>query len=229
MGKLQGQSSFFRVGPPAKPGEAHKPIVDFLLREIRGESVMDIGGGEGSYSLELKNSGHDPVVADINAESLEVASALGLKTLNLDGGKAVGENVADTVILIEVLEHVPDPKAFLQMAVGAARKRVLFTLPCTDDFEMLFGLGLSYSHVAVTDHLWHFSLREMKSVLDSLGKPYTLDMGDFLFPHVSMAMLRRYLTGPLGFLAMLPIRVLNRFGLVPRKIPSRFYGIIEVS
>ncbi len=48
MGKLQGQSSFFVPGPPAKPGEAHKPIVEFLLKEIRGETVLDLGGGEGA-------------------------------------------------------------------------------------------------------------------------------------------------------------------------------------
>lgn len=216
-------------GPPARPGEAHKPIVDFLLREVRGKSVLDIGGGRGAYSQELVKAGFDAIVADINPESLKVAEANGLSTRLLQEGESVGEGVADTVMLIEVLEHVPDPKAFLQSAVAAARKRVLFTLPCTDDFETLFALGLSYAHIAVSDHLWHFSYREMKEMLDSLGRPYRLEMGDFLFPHMSMESLRRNMKGPLGFFSLLPVRIANRLGLVPKKYPSRFYGVIDVS
>lgn len=216
-------------GPPARPGEAHKPIVDFLLREVRGKSVLDIGGGRGAYSQELVKAGFDAVVADINPESLKVAEANGLSTRLLKVGESVGEGVVDTVMLIEVLEHVPDPKAFLQSAVAAARKRVLFTLPCTDDFETLFALGLSYAHIAVSDHLWHFSYREMKEMLDSLGRPYRLEMGDFLFPHMSMESLRSNMKGPLGFFSLLPVRIANRLGLVPKKYPSRFYGVIDVS
>ena len=229
MGKLQGESSFFRPGPPAKPGEAYKPIVDFLLREIKGRSVMDLGGGEGAYSLELSRAGFDVVVADINPESLKVAAENGLNTRVLQPGEPLGEGVADTVMLIEVLEHVPDPKVFLQSAMVASRKRVVFTLPCTEDFDSLFKLGLSYAHVAVSDHMWHFSLQEMKQMLDSLGKPYTLRVGDFLFPHVSMALMREHFRGSLGFMATLPVRIANRLGLVPKRIPSRFYGYIDVS
>ena len=229
MGILQGQSSFFKPGPPARPGEAHQPLVQFLLREIRGKSVLDIGGGEGAYALELKKAGYDAVVADINAESLKVAEGNGLATRLLKPDENVGSKVVDTVTLIEVLEHVDDPTAFLKNAIAAARKRVLFTLPCTEAFEELFSLGLSYAHVAVSDHLWHFSYSEMKSLLDSVGCSYRLEMGDFLFPHMSMALLRKNLRGPLGFLAMLPLRIANRLGLVSRGVPSRFYGVIDIS
>ena len=57
MGKLQGQSSFFKLGPPAQIGEAHQPIVDFLLKEAIGTSILDIGGGCGSYAIEMKAKG----------------------------------------------------------------------------------------------------------------------------------------------------------------------------
>lgn len=229
MGVLHGQSSFFKPGPPAKPGEAHFPLVRFLMKEIRGKNVLDLGGGEGAYSLELKKAGYDVVVADINADSLKVASNRGLETLNLDENKVLGENVADTVILIEVLEHVPDPRAFLQTAMSAARKRVLFSLPCTDDFKSLFNEGLTFAHIAVSDHLWHFSYQEMRTLLDSLNVPYQLQTGDFLFPRAPMNLLRQRYSGPLGYLGMLPLRLLNKLKLIPESIPSRFYGVIEIS
>ncbi|MBR2272368.1 MAG: class I SAM-dependent methyltransferase [Fibrobacter sp.] len=227
MGKLQGQSSFFVPGPPAKPGEAHKPIVDFLLKEVRGKSVLDLGGGEGAYSLEMKKAGFDTTVADINEKSLAVAEQNGLKTKLLEPGESLGENLADTVMMIEVLEHVPDPAGFLKSAVGAAKKRVLFSLPCTDDFKTLFENGLTYAHIAVSDHLWHFSHDELKQLLDSLGEEYRLTMGDYLFPGVGIKFFRDCLSGPLGFILVLPFRVLNKFGVIPKRYPSRFYGIIE--
>ena len=179
--------------------------------------------------MELARAGYEALVADINPESLKVAASNGLKTRLLEQGESLGEGIADTVLLIEVLEHVPDPRAFLQSAVLAARKRVIFTLPCSEDFDSLFKLGLSFAHIAVSDHLWHFSLSEMKDLLDSLKMPYTLREGDFLFPHVSMAMMRHYFRGPLGYMAMLPIRIANRLGTIPKRIPSRFYGFIDVS
>lgn len=226
MGKLQGQSSFFVPGPPAKPGEAHRPLVEFLLREVRGETVLDLGGGAGAYSLEMKKAGFDTTVADINEKSLAVAEKNGLKTKLLEPGEPLGENLADTVMMIEVLEHVPNPVDFLKSAIGAAKKRVVFSLPCTDDFNTLFECGLTYAHIAVSDHLWHFSYDEMKQMLDSLGVEYRLMMGDYLFPGAGIRLLRDCFRGPLGLL-MLPFRVLNKLGLIPKRYPSRFYGVIE--
>ena len=227
MGKLQGQSSFFVPGPPALPGEAHKPLVEFLLREVRGETVFDLGGGRGAYSLELKKAGFNTTVVDINEESLAVAEQYGLKTRLLEPGEPLGENLADTVMMIEVLEHVPNPVEFLKSAMGAAKKRVVFSLPCTNDFKTLFECGLTYAHIAVSDHLSHFSYDEMKQLLDSLGVEYRLTMGDYLFPGAGIKLLRDCFRGPLGFVMMLPFRVLNKLGLIPKRYPSRFYGVIE--
>lgn len=225
MGKLQGNSSFFIPEPPAKPGEAHAPIVQFLLKEVRGNTVFDLGGGEGAYSLELQQAGFDTTVADINAESLAIAEKNGLQTRLLNPDEPLGENFADTVLLIEVLEHVDNPETFLQSAIRAARQRVLFTLPCTNDFRPLFESGLTYAHVAVSDHLWHYSYDELKQLLDNLGVEYTLTMGDYLCPGAAIKLLRNCLQGPFGFLLMLPLRIVNKLGLIPQRYPSRFYGI----
>lgn len=229
MGTLKGKSEFFRPGPPALPGEAHAPIVQFLLKELRGKAVLDIGGGRGAYSLELKRNGFEPTVLDIDGEALAVAQNNGLSVRQIAPDEVLEENCADTVMLIEVLEHVDDPAQFLRNAIRYARKRVLFTLPCTDDFDTLFAMNLSYAHIAVSDHLNHYSRKEMEALLDSVGNPYRLDVGDYLFPHASMLVLSEsFSCGVLGKLAMLPIRVLNKLGFVKKRFPSRFYGIIEV-
>ena len=229
MGKLQGQSSFFKPGPPALIGEAHQPIVHFLLKESFGSSILDLGGGSGAYSLEMKTKGFEPLVVDLDEASLSIAKKNGLNTKKITTDEDLGSGVADTVILIEVLEHVEDPKQFLEKAIRAARKRVLFTFPCTNDFTTLFGLGLSYAHIAVSDHLWHFSRSEIEKILKTLGKSYRIEESDYLFPHMVFALMQNCTKfPPLGRLVFSPIRVLNRLGLVKKRFPSRFYGIIDV-
>ena len=227
MGKLQGQSSSFLPGSPAKKNEAHEPIVQFLLKEVRGSSVIDLGGGERTYALKLKDAGYDVIVADINPESLSTAEHYGLKTKLLGPNEQLDENTADTIILIEVLEHISTPADFLMSAVKAAKKRVLFSLPCTEDFKPLFDAGLTYAHIAVTDHLWHFSNKELRELLDSLSVEYTLTMGDYLFPTPAIRLLRHYYRGPIGYLFTLVLRIINKLNIIPRRCPSRFYGIIE--
>jgi len=228
MGKLQGNGSFFVPGPPETPGKAKQFIVKFILENVKGNSILDLGGGKGAYSLELKNAGYDVVVADINAESLSIAEKHGLKTMLLTQEDSLGENVADNVIMIEVLEHVPDPKEFMKSAIKAAKKRVIFTLPCTNDFKLLFDVGLSYHHIAVSDHLWHFSYDELKFVLDSLGVKYNLSMGDYLFPGAIINLLRKCCTNKLVFKFLKwSLLIFNKLGLISKQVPSRFYGIIE--
>lgn len=229
MGTLIGKSSFFKPGPPEEPGHAYVPIVNFLMRECRGKDVLDIGGGRGAYSFELKKAGYNPLVADISSAALEDARRNGLATRQVSPTEILEEKSVDTVIMIEVLEHVENPKLFLENAVRYARKRVLFTLPCTDDFEELFRLNLSYAHIAVSDHLNHYSRKEMVSLLDSLHVKYRLEFGDFVFPYASIVMLRDSIKCRiLGKLVTLGIRVLNRMGFIEKRIPARFYGIIEV-
>lgn len=228
MGKLQGNGSFFVPGPPAKPGNAYQPIVKFILESVKGNSILDLGGGEGAYSLELKNAGYDVVVADIYSESLSIAEKHGLKTMLITQEDSLEENVADNVIMIEVLEHVPDPKDFMKSAIKAAKKRVIFTLPCTNDFKLLFDVGLSYNHIAVSDHLWHYSYDELKFVLDSLGVNYKISMGDYLFPKAIINILRKCCPNILVFKFLKwSLLIFNKLGLISKQVPSRFYGIIE--
>lgn len=230
MGKLQGNSRFFVPGPPAKPGDAYIPIVKFLLKELRGNTVIDLGGGEGAYALEIQKAGYDVVVADVNAESLSVAEKNGLKTRLLSLEENLGENQADAIVLIEVLEHVLDPVTFLKSAIGAAKKRVIFTLPCTNDFVSLFNKGLTYNHIAVSDHLWHFSYDELKCILDSLDVKYRLSMGDYLFPTAATEILRECFRSTRAFITLMHLYGLfNKMGLISNRYPSRFYGVIEKS
>jgi len=229
MPKLQGSASFFQEGPPAPPGDVHPGIVRFLQNNIAGSSVLDLGGGQGAYGFEIQNMGYEVVVADINAESLKIADDNGLKTTLLEAGEHPKPKSTDTVVLIEVLEHVVDPQDFLKMAIQTARKKVLLTVPCSEDFERLFELGLSYGHIAVTDHLNHFKQKELENFIQPLAKKFTIQLQDPLFPHGAMSILSHSFSNPwIGKLCMLPLRIANRLGGIKKDYYSRFLCSIDV-
>jgi SAM-dependent methyltransferase len=229
MASLQGTGSFFAVGPPARIGETHPPIVSFLQQNIVGTTILDLGGGQGAYAHKLKQLGFEVTVADINPGSLQIAQQNGLKTKLLQPNESIEPNIVDTVVLIEVLEHVPNPKQFLQTAINAARKRVLFTIPCSNDFERLFAVGLSYAHIAVTDHLHHFTQQELHNLVASLGTKYQIELADPLFPHAAMKIIRDSFRWKwLGNFCLLPLRILNKYKGIHKDYYSRAMCVIEV-
>jgi hypothetical protein len=160
-------------------------VTSFILGNATGK-VLDLGGGRGAYSVELKRGGFDVTLGEIDQECLVAAKAEGLEVIDtsrtsldeLQGG-------FDTVMMLEVLEHIENYEEFLGKALGCARKRFLLTVPCNDDFEELFESGLSYNHIAVSDHLNQFTSRDLSELLDRTGYSYVLERGDFLFQQAS--------------------------------------------
>jgi len=229
MGKLQGSSPFFVPGPPAEPGQAYAPIVAFLEKHVMGDSVIDLGGGRGAYALALSKLGKGVTVVDIDPLALNIAKANGLQTHLTSSESELNIQSADTVILIEVLEHVENPAAFLKMAIGLAKKRLLITVPCSHDFNDLFPLGVTFAHIAVSDHLHHYSDLEISELMNGTGKQWRMDKGDFLFPHAAFEMIHNAFKYEwLGELLFLPLRLMNRFGLIRKMYPQRYYVVVEV-
>ncbi len=227
MPTLTGQFKLFDQGPPAEVGNPYLPIVHFIKREALGPTILDLGGGCGAYAFEAAKLGYDVVVADTNEKALSKARAHGLQTRLVDSQEDIGYGVVDTVLCIEVLEHVPDPGKFLEMAIRSAKRRVLLTLPCTNDFSELFHMGLTYAHIAVSDHVNHFDDEDLISLLTSAGCRFRVEKGDYLFPGAAFDMIKRSVRNPLARLFLVLLKVMNKAGYVTAKIPSRYYVVIE--
>ncbi|TAD87567.1 MAG: class I SAM-dependent methyltransferase [Alphaproteobacteria bacterium] len=116
------------IGASSRPRGANVRDRLAVLQElapIRAKRLVDLGGGEGSYTLELVEAAPEAqvVLIDLSGSAVSVAKQrLREKCHSVEflvsAGEAlpVRDNAFDAGLLIEVLDHVDDPVATVQEA-----------------------------------------------------------------------------------------------------------------
>jgi 2-polyprenyl-3-methyl-5-hydroxy-6-metoxy-1,4-benzoquinol methylase len=140
------------------------PAIVAFVAERGGPVVLDVGCGLGGYSRALADRGFECRGLDVVAEYVEAARGLGVPAERYDGERLpVEDGAVDTVILVEVLEHLDDPGALLREAARAARRNVLVTTPnCTQDFG---SVPVEFGHMLDTDHRQFFTEGSLRALL----------------------------------------------------------------
>ena len=205
-------------------GEASREILEYLYGRVEGR-ILDLGGGVGAYAQILRARGFDVTVGEMDRSALAALSAAGIPNLDMNATNlAELAGRFDTVVMIEVLEHVPEYAAFLKQAMAAARRKLVFTVPCNDAFDRLFRYNLTFNHIAVSDHVNQFTTRDIESLMRDSGWRYRIGTGSHLFPGSILQLITETLKGnPLGSLAALPLRILARAKFLPKALPSRIF------
>jgi 2-polyprenyl-3-methyl-5-hydroxy-6-metoxy-1,4-benzoquinol methylase len=141
-------------------------LVDFV-REHAGSSVLDLGCGLGGYSKVLADGGLELRALDVVPDYVERARSLGVDAQVYDGEHVpLPDGSVDTVILLEVVEHLEDPRRLLREARRVARRNVLVTTPnCTQDFG---DVPVEFSHMLDTDHRQFFTESSLRELLDEV-------------------------------------------------------------
>ena len=141
-------------------------LVDFV-QEHAGRSVLDLGCGVGGYSRALGERGLDVKALDVVPEYVERARSIGVAAELYDGERVpLADGSVDTVILLEVVEHLDDPARLLREARRVARRNVLVTTPnCTQDFGEV---PVEFSHMLDVDHRQFFTESSLRALLDEV-------------------------------------------------------------
>ena len=214
---MRTRDDVYQPGLPAKSGEHYRAFVRFASRHA-GESILDLGCGYGAYSLALKAEGRRCIGSDINLDYLKRASEGGLPVVAARGPLPFRDKSFDTVLLLEVIEHVPDIHAVLKEAFRVARRNVLVTVPNAEDLELLKGNDVTYGHMLSSDHVHFFDPEGLSRLLQSFGGNVHVERGDPIYPFW-------FLSRSAGYYAL---RVFYRAGFLRPRFFTRLYAVASL-
>lgn len=139
---------------------------------VRGGDLLELGCAYG-YFLEIAQHHYQVSGLEICKEAVADCQARGLS--RVQQGAISTETLAlmsmtDVVVLLDVIEHLPAPRAVLEAAVSRLRPDGLLMIT-TGDFSSLCAriMGRHWRLMTPPQHLWFFTPRSLKQIGDSLG------------------------------------------------------------
>ncbi|MDD4254481.1 MAG: class I SAM-dependent methyltransferase [Methanofollis sp.] len=93
-----------------------------IQQKIKGKKVLDAGCGTGHMTLDLLHRGYDVTAIDCSPDLIHLVErsaknhGYNVKTsqLNVEDCSRFGENTFDTIVCLDVLEHIKDDKKALR-------------------------------------------------------------------------------------------------------------------
>jgi len=141
-----------------------------LLRQYlpAKSSVVDIGCGAGAYGPALLAEGHEWLGLEANAYCCELLERrqLPFRRVDLNAARLPGaDGEWGSAICIEVLEHIPDPSAFLSEMARVTRQRALFSVPNLEVIPYLHDWRVVPWHLLEADHKNFFTRASLRHLL----------------------------------------------------------------
>jgi 2-polyprenyl-3-methyl-5-hydroxy-6-metoxy-1,4-benzoquinol methylase len=125
-------------------------------------SVLDIGCGNGSLLLALRQRWPGAALSGIDPSSRGVLHAQAAGIHAVSGTTGGLDITADLVVSVNVIEHVPDPVAFLRDAAACAKASGQLVIVCPDGSR-------PSSELLFADHLWSFAPEQLAALVQQAG------------------------------------------------------------
>lgn len=211
------KEKIYELGLPAK--EAYMPFINFAISHIDKEDrIIDVGGGEGTYSCELIKMGYNPVCVDINEDYIKKSKERGVESYVMDStSMQFDDNYFDVVILFEVLEHVKNFEKLLTELKRITKKKILITVPNCTGIEQLKP-GFTYDHLLARDHVNFFTKKDLEESLSKYFENYKVEETELLPNTIGLSNWLNYI-----------ILGLKRLKLIKAtQIYYRLYAVVEM-
>jgi ubiquinone/menaquinone biosynthesis C-methylase UbiE len=137
-----------------------------------GQSILDVGCGPGAYIRTLRERGYqvdgvegNDIMAD---EAMTTGATIYRSDLDEKGLSFIEDNSYDTVICLDVLEHLYHPSVTLRELVRVSKKNVIVSVPAEVPSE-LSQTGLTYAAYLDPTHLRYYTPQKLRSDLSVSG------------------------------------------------------------
>lgn len=193
--------TYYREGNLAVPALVHQrlaELVDNLAPYRRLNRWLDVGCGAGALMQAAAQAGWASEGTEIAPRSVEHASGLGLTVHRGDVAElTLDEGAYDVVTLIEVLEHVADPRSLLTRVARLLRPGGVLHLTTPNGCGLSARLlGLRWSVVSPPEHLQLFSLPGLRAAIRAAGLVEAGVHRHAVNPHELIASLRPWRRSP---------------------------------
>lgn len=125
---------------------AHSGLDQKVLKPLSGLKILDIGCGGGLVCESLARLGADVTGIDADAVAIGVArehaKASGLAIAYLCGAAETLEEQFDVVLALEIIEHVPDPAAFVASCARLVKPGGMVIFSTLNRTAKSFALGI---------------------------------------------------------------------------------------
>ncbi len=126
-GRALKRENIYGYGPPT---ENPIPEVLDMILHYAGNKVLDVGCGIGVYVAELSKAKKEAIGIEVNTDHVMRGQSLNRDVKYYDGSKIPFEdNSFDTVIAIEVLEHVDHWEELLREMIRVTTHNIFFSVP----------------------------------------------------------------------------------------------------
>ena len=144
-----------------------KQFIHMICREFmdEGKMLVDVGGGNGLVAGYLKKQGYDTSLIEPSHASCRYAIERGVSNVYCGtvGDSSIKNEAFEQVMLLDVLEHIEDDKAFYKMMLDkmASGGRLLITVPA---FMKLWS-----SEDVGSGHYRRYKAEDIRRIADEVG------------------------------------------------------------
>jgi SAM-dependent methyltransferase len=161
-----GREHIYGSGPPE---QTVAPTILALAARLPG-TVLDVGCGAGALVRELRRTGREVHGVEVSRAEIIRSIPEDLRqhiTLHAGGTKLpFPDRSFDSISMIEVLEHVPDPEAILREVARVARSRFLVTVPDASAIPRCAPQQVVPWHLLEATHVNFFNSASIRALLE---------------------------------------------------------------
>lgn len=146
-------------------------IIDriYILKSIQTGKHLDIGSGVGGF-LKTMSSNFDSEGLEVNKIHSSIGINNGLKIHNMYSSQFAPTSKYDIITMLQVIEHLPDPKSVILDVKRLLKPGGLFYVACPNFESISFKLfGEKHRHVSTFGHLNLFSPKTLSEVICQEG------------------------------------------------------------